>query len=248
MSSLGDTLRERRAALGVSLQQAEDATKIRRRILQALENGDHKILPNAGYVRGFISSYARFLELDPQPLLQMYKAETGNTPHRDRGYPQVAEAVKPTGQQHAVPWGGAVAAVIAIIVVSLLIWVVSRVGRESDTLPPVPVVPQETTSSGTSPTQPVAVEKDAPADKALPFTVDVSVATNGASWVRVTIDGKKAYEGTLAGGQSKEFQAAKTASVRVGKPSVVTVMKDGVKIAIPDGDSPTVTLKATQPK
>jgi len=77
VSKLGDTLRERRIALGLSVDQVEHATRIRGKLLEALEEGHYDRLPNPGYVRGYISSYGRFLELDTVPLLNMYKAETG---------------------------------------------------------------------------------------------------------------------------------------------------------------------------
>ena len=44
---------------------------------QALEDGDYDQLPNPAYVRGYITSYAHWLELDPAPLLTMYRAESG---------------------------------------------------------------------------------------------------------------------------------------------------------------------------
>ena len=52
MGQLGDTLRERRMSLGISLETAEDDTKIRARLLKWLEEGEYDRLPNPGYVRG----------------------------------------------------------------------------------------------------------------------------------------------------------------------------------------------------
>ena len=83
MGQLGDTLRERRTALGISIAQAEEATRIRGKLLTALEAGDYARLPNPGYVRGYVSSYAKYLELDPVPLLAMYRAETGAGRYHD---------------------------------------------------------------------------------------------------------------------------------------------------------------------
>ena len=65
MGQLGETLRDRRLALGITLETAEEDTKIRGRLLEALEQGDYARLPDPGYVRGYVSSYSRYLELDP---------------------------------------------------------------------------------------------------------------------------------------------------------------------------------------
>lgn len=250
MGQLGDTLRERRSALGISLEQAEDGTKIRAKLLDALETGTYDKLPNPGYVRGYISSYARYLELDPVPLLAMYRAETGAGRFHDINLPD--EAVAPRDQQHAVPWKVAAAVVAAIVVLSLGIWLATRLSRGPATPPPIPTIEATTTdatggsktaTSASTPTD-AATTPEPPATYT-PFTVKVTVSDNGASWVKVTIDGLSAYEGSLTGGQTKEFQVTRTAVVKIGKPSEVTVYRDGKKVALPtSGSIPTLTLKA----
>jgi len=257
MASLGDTLRERRAALGVSLEQAEAATRIRSRLLLALENGDYDVLPNPGYVRGYISSYARFLELDPQALLQLYKAETGQRAAPGLNLPQIEEAVARTGEQHTITRGAAWTAAAVVAIVALVIWgIVSWTTRADNDAPePVPVTGAESTrtadegadsTAASSSTEPSS-DRDAAEPEARPFELTVRVSETGASWVRVTVDGRRAYEGTLTGGQSKSFQAARDATVRVGKPSAVTITRDGRSVTIPEGDTPTVRLEAQTP-
>src|SRR5664279_2591617 len=117
MSQLGDTLKERRSALGVSLEQAEEDTKIRARLLEALEQGDYARLPDPGYVRGYVSSYARYLELDPIPMLAMYRAETGAGRFHDINLPD--ETVAPRNEQHAIPWRVGIIAFTIVAVLAL---------------------------------------------------------------------------------------------------------------------------------
>jgi len=251
MGQLGDTLKERRSALGISLEQAEDGTKIRAKLLDALETGTYDKLPNPGYVRGYISSYARYLELDTVPLLAMYRAETGAGRFHDINLPD--EAVAPRGQQHAVPWKAAVAVVAAIAVLSLGIWLATRLSRGPATPPPIPAIEATTTDSSsgskttTSTESPSGSETTSKPTAATytPFTVKITVSDNGASWIKATVDGLSAYEGSLTGGQSKEFEVTRTAVIKVGKPSEVTVYRDGKKIEMPtSGSIPTLTLKA----
>jgi hypothetical protein len=59
------------------------------------------------------------------------------------------------------------------------------------------------------------------------FVLRVTVADGMASWLRVTVDGLKAYEGTLAGGTYKEWTVTQNAEVRIGKATAVTVTRDG---------------------
>jgi hypothetical protein len=69
LGRIGSTLRETRLRLGLSLTDAQKATKIRARYLEALEQEHFDLLPGAAYARGFLRSYAYLLGLDPDPLL-----------------------------------------------------------------------------------------------------------------------------------------------------------------------------------
>lgn len=72
MQELGRILREKRESLGLSLDDVEDKTKIRKRYVEALESGDWSVLPGRVYARGFVRSYAEVLGLDGVELLQAH--------------------------------------------------------------------------------------------------------------------------------------------------------------------------------
>lgn len=82
MDELGHILREARETKGLTLQEAQAETRISNRYLEALENGDYDRLPTPVHVRGFLRNYARFLGLDPQPLLDRYEYGQGNRPKK----------------------------------------------------------------------------------------------------------------------------------------------------------------------
>jgi cytoskeleton protein RodZ len=68
---LGSQLRAARQARGLDLAQVADATHIRSHYLQAIEDGELGLLPSPAQVRGFIRAYAKYLELDPDPLFAL---------------------------------------------------------------------------------------------------------------------------------------------------------------------------------
>ncbi|WAH35344.1 helix-turn-helix domain-containing protein [Alicyclobacillus dauci] len=72
MRELGRILRTTRESQGFDLDQIEEKTKIRKRYLLALEEGDWTVLPGRVYARGFVRSYADVLGLDGLDLLQKY--------------------------------------------------------------------------------------------------------------------------------------------------------------------------------
>lgn len=68
-------LRASRTARGISLEQVTRDIHISKRFLQALEAGDYADLPGQAYVTGFIRSYADYLDLDPEPLIDHYRSQ-----------------------------------------------------------------------------------------------------------------------------------------------------------------------------
>lgn len=73
MDELGHILREARETKGLTLEEAQEVTRINATYLEAMETGEYSVLPTPVHARGFLRNYARFLELDPQPLLERYR-------------------------------------------------------------------------------------------------------------------------------------------------------------------------------
>jgi cytoskeletal protein RodZ len=74
---LGKQLRAVRRTAGLSLDQVEMATKIRRKFIQAIESGSYDEFPAEVYLRGFLENYAQFLGFPADQVLTQYKRERG---------------------------------------------------------------------------------------------------------------------------------------------------------------------------
>jgi len=68
-------LLEARRARGVSLEQATRDIHISKNYLGALEAEDYSEFPGEAYVTGFIRTYAGYLEIDPEPLIERYRMQ-----------------------------------------------------------------------------------------------------------------------------------------------------------------------------
>ena len=66
MQTIGERLEEARKRKGISIREAAETTKIRGDYLQKFEANSFAIDLPPLYIRGFVRSYARFLELDPE--------------------------------------------------------------------------------------------------------------------------------------------------------------------------------------
>ena len=69
---LGGWLKQRREELEISVEQAEQETRIRSRYLTALESEDIDSLPDPVVSRGFLRNYATYLGLDPKEALDRF--------------------------------------------------------------------------------------------------------------------------------------------------------------------------------
>lgn len=67
--SVGKTLRAAREQMGLSVNDVANRIKFAPRQIESLEADDYDQLPEAAFVRGFVRSYARLLELDPANLI-----------------------------------------------------------------------------------------------------------------------------------------------------------------------------------
>jgi cytoskeletal protein RodZ len=113
----------------VDLEEVHEATGIRPRYLEAIEQEDWDALPEDFYARSFIRKYARFLDLDPDPLVAEYKRQRGGgargesptTPFA-RTTSRRAEALRRRRRRQGVyAWAGAVLLAAAIVVAIVLI-------------------------------------------------------------------------------------------------------------------------------
>lgn len=140
---IGRVLERARQERGLSLEEAERATKIRKRYLAGLENDDYTVLPDAVYAQGFLKTYANFLGLDGEELSRELK--TLRRPRRERGItyvaPRKSEFERPIIRPGGVPGadkrkvsGSTVAAVVvAILVIAALVGALYFVGLNART-------------------------------------------------------------------------------------------------------------------
>jgi cytoskeleton protein RodZ len=77
MQTIGERLEEARKRKGISIREAAETTKIRGDYLQKFEANSFDVDLPPLYVRGFLRSYARYLELDPDRLVSDFDALDG---------------------------------------------------------------------------------------------------------------------------------------------------------------------------
>ena len=230
-TGIGETLVAARRQQGVSLADAAAETRVRESYLAALEEEDFSALGGDVYVKGFLRSYARFLRLDPEPLIATYRAQ----------FERSAEETATLAHQPVAPMLGEGRPGVVVAVGVAVIGLVNRrgVGEEDLAGAPEPAV-TEMPSTGIDPTQPASTETaepsdsptDAPTDQPTEFlgsdTVELTLETDGGpSWLVVTVDGDTEVEAEHPDGTTLSFEANETISILIGDAGVVRVTVNG---------------------
>ncbi len=106
--SIADTLRLARQEHGQDLRTVAQVLRIRHAYLEAIERGDFEHLPCTAYAIGFLRTYAEFLGLDGEQIVERFKHEAqGVEPKMDLVFPEPVS-------QNRIPGG-------AIVLISMVL-------------------------------------------------------------------------------------------------------------------------------
>ncbi|HYN18468.1 MAG TPA: DUF4115 domain-containing protein [Actinomycetes bacterium] len=121
----------------------------------------------------------------------------------------------------------AIACVSVILLVSL--WGLLRPAPDPGDAQPAFVTTPSTTAAG-------AAAKPAPATTApaTPKQVTLTLRYAGASWTRVTADGRLAFEGTPGPNQRRTFRARRSLDLVLGYPAGVRLTVNGRNLGVAD--------------
>ena len=135
MGVFGDTLRQARVSKGVTLREAEQATRINRHHLSALEEEDFAVLPPLIYQRGIVRNYSAYLDLDPGKSLAMFEEARGAETAAE-----LVAAVKPLDMPRHWSPNFAIIAFMVVMGAVIFAWVYSISFTQqpvASTVPPV---------------------------------------------------------------------------------------------------------------
>ncbi|NMM51175.1 helix-turn-helix domain-containing protein [Paenibacillus aquistagni] len=134
MSELGQILKKARLERGLTLDDVQEATKIRKRYLEAIEEGDYKVLPGTFYVRAFVKTYAEHVGLNPDELSPYYTEELQVSEPDTTIEPMIR---KKRSVQHTDRFGKWATTILMwsffiLIIVIIYLVIVSQSGKDGD--------------------------------------------------------------------------------------------------------------------
>jgi hypothetical protein len=214
---------------GLDIVDVEVATKIRAKYLRALENEEFAILPGSTFAKTFLRTYAEYLGLDAQLLIEEYRAQ-----HEPRGEGEApafgprAGRVRERRGGGGPPIGPGTAFAIGIVLLLVLFAVIGLAGGDDDE--------GDGDRAGTT-----TEERDErPARKqrksrraSTPRTLRVRVVPQGPTYVCVDDgEGDVRYEGTLTA--PRTFRNRGRLRINLGR-AAVRLTANGKRVRIADG-------------
>jgi cytoskeletal protein RodZ len=233
-ASPGEILRAARLRRRISLAEAEQATRIRQRYLQALEDDDLSALPAGAYVRGFLRNYAIFLGVPPDQVLQGVRERR---PRDRRATLRAPSRPVRLGVPRAM-WGLAAVASVGGLVVLILLWLGVTAPEESartaGSAPAATATPLVQLPPLAPPATPTVLPTTVPGPSATPTAggrqVEVELRTLDRAWVRATVDGRVVFEETLPPGQVQRWTGQQSVALRVGNAGGVELTVNGQRV------------------
>ena len=256
MGSFGENLRREREMRGITLEEISAATKIGVRFLNSIENEDFSSLPGGIFNRGFVRSYARYLGLDEDPILEEYqlaaKARTEVdlsqfSPPRTHSYQE--------RRPRRTLWVALIA--IGLLAIGITLWHYThrtvQVPSMTKSSPPAKssssAKPSQAATPTTSPANPAgrvqqvktsspggvlaATSTEQAAAPKLPPVTDTNgklvlqIATTERSWVAIDADGKSVMQGVMDPNMVKTFEADTNFDVLTGNAQGVILTLNG---------------------
>ena len=249
-AAIGRQLRERRSALNLRREEIERHIHVRAHYLQALEEGNFEGLPSVVQTRGMLGNYAGFLDLDVDELLLRF-ADVLQARHRERhplppGATGKVQAAVPT----SVPvWRGFIVAdlfgIAALVLLAVFsVWGINRVMQTRSQLALAPTSPSisdvllsvtapptlptiatsflldlgEATATAASNEEPTVTPTFPPG-----VTVQVNLVAVERTYLRVTVDGKVAFDGRVTPGTAYPFEARERIEILAGNGAALRV-------------------------
>ncbi|WP_427160800.1 helix-turn-helix domain-containing protein [Aliinostoc sp. HNIBRCY26] len=211
LAELGAQLWASRQEKGLSLEEMVSLTKIPRRLLQAIEEGNLNDLPEPIYIQGLIRQFADALGCNGVDFASQFPVgfSTVSTPSATPTQPISMGLLRPIHLYLLYVF-------LIICSVSSLSHVLNNAAFRASNSEPKPnnqetVVNNQTHQSANSATVPVSNRLAANTNDQ---PVQIGVTLKASSWIRVVADGRTEFEGVLPEGAHRVWKAQEQLTVR----------------------------------
>lgn len=248
MEAVGERLRRVRLERGLDLHDIADELRIGARYLEAIEDGDLKVLPGGFFAKSFYRQYGNFLGVNDQQFeTAVERVFSGDEPDplSTRSPLATAKGIPPilTGSNQKRARNPLLSLAVLLVVVAACsgmyaLW--QRVQQPGTSERAVQTTPRPVAAPPQHPVTAVAETKTE-----LPADVVLNLAATEKVWISVSSGGKVLYSGILEPSQSKALEAGDNARILIGNAGGLDVQWKGRSLGPigPRGQVRVVVLK-----
>lgn len=226
--NIGKRLQQARRSKEITLDQVSEETKIGKKYLEALEKEEYDLFPAKIYVVSFLRSYAHYLGLDAESLVQSY--QRGHSGREDRMdlNPEFPIVVTQGPEEKSmskerfvtfrftrkglIPFILAIGVVVGAGVTAIfyLQWASRQLFQQAAKI-----------NSSTN----------------IPRNISMVAEINDKTWLRVIEDSEVSFEGILFPGEKRRWVAKNGMNVRIGNVDGVKLYVNGKEVDVISGNS-----------
>lgn len=225
--AFGAWLRREREARDVSLGEIADFTKVSRTHLQALEQERFDLLPAPVFAKGFLRSYAQYVGLDPDQVVNSYLSAVSDAE------PEPETAERSPSHRKSFEWtSGILLATVLILLLAAIGFLGFCAERSQGPAPAESSMARAAPVPGSAPAvvarRPVLPPPEVPPVEPVataPLMVTIDFAED--CWVEAVVDGRRRLSELHIQGKSLLIDAQSRVELTLGNPAGVKVEVNG---------------------
>lgn len=272
MDEIGQKLRNARIKKGYTIDDLQQITKIQKRYLIAIEEGQFDHLPGDFYVRAFIKQYSDAVGISSDDLLEEYKADIPNSQPTQESAPEETKTrtIKEESNSFFSNLGNYIPQIVVGIVVIVIIGVIAFGMVHRNQNASSVTIPKDNTTQTTKKSTKKTPAKKAPAKKAEAKTKELTVkesstegtytitnaptggvkvdveGSGGQAWIQFKEGSNTTWQQALSSGEKKSTTVPSdttTFTVQTGNVTNTKVTIDGKSVDLSKSQSGSTIVK-----
>jgi cytoskeletal protein RodZ len=224
LCEIGSNLRQLRQDQSLTIEEIAERTRIQPRLLRALEEGRTDLLPEPVYIQGIIKKYGESIGVNGLQLAKSVPAEEMQiVPLKNSRWEGFTRPqVRPIH--------------LYLTYVAILLAAISALSHALNNsvqtleMAQKTAAPLETKVATIGHAPSIPEDSQAPAASTTEEPLQLHVSAKSTSWVKVVVDGKPAFEGSLNAGNAKTWTAKRELILTTGNAGGLVVTENNTPI------------------
>ncbi len=215
MTKIGEKLRKARKNKNLTLEELEERTKIRKKYLRAIEEGNYEIIPGHIYIKAFIKGYANEIGLKGEEMVKKYEELLQQQQKNKKEKKQKENENKKFFHKK---W---VKLIIMLLITSLIFIVIYNVFIKQ---------PEKSNSTFLNNNSSKKMQYDnlkSERNSNINNKKTIKIIASEKSWLQIYIDGKKIFQGFMHQGDIKKLNGEGNAVLKIGNGIAIKIKKEG---------------------